>query len=121
MSQLIVITAEMHKIAEFFINVKYRRPGNVITYIPIEFEVFINGEYYKAVPLQTTETRMLTSLPCSITFQIKNGKVYNDNRGTEDIVKEIVGKLVEMNIVELSQKRFEETNSKNQAYSSLYL
>ncbi len=121
MSHLIVITAEMHKIAEFFINVKYRRPGNVITYIPIEFEVFINGEFYKAVPLQNFETRMLTSLPNAIMFQIKNGKVYNDNRGTEDIVKEIVGKLGEMNIVEIPLKRFEQTNPKNQAYLSLHL
>jgi hypothetical protein len=121
MSQLIVITAEMHKIAEFSINVKYRRPGNVVAYIPVEFEVFINGDYYKAVPLQNFETRRLTSLPNCITFQIKNGKVYNDNRGTEDVVKEIVGKLFEMNILELPEKNLTETNNKNKAYLELYM
>jgi len=97
MSHLIVITAEMYKVAEFTVNVKHRQPENVVEYIPVEFEIFRDGEYYKAIPLQDTQTRILTTLPCELVFEIKDGKIINYTQGKEEVVEDIVNKLVEMN------------------------
>ncbi len=110
MSKLIVIAAEMHKIAENTINVKYRRPGNVIGYIPVTFEIFFDREYYKAVPLQSYQTRLLTNTPNALTFQVEHGKIYNSTRGTQEVVEEIVKQLAQMNILEQesAKKQLEE-------------
>ena len=113
MSHLIVLTAEMHKIAYLNINVKYRRPGNVIGYIPVEFEIFRDGEFYKAVPLQSFQTRILTTLPNKLVFKVSDGKVYNFTAGKEEVVEDIVSKLAKMNVVEKLQKRYEEAFSNN--------
>jgi hypothetical protein len=100
MSKLIVIAAEMHKIAEITIDIKYRRPGNVIGYIPVQFEIFLDGEFYKAIPLQNYQTRLLTNLPNALLFQVKNGKICNCTRGTQEVIEELVKKLGTMNVVE---------------------
>ena len=113
MSHLIVLTAEMHKIAYLNINVKYRRPGNVIGYIPVEFEIFRDREFYKAVPLQSFQTRILTTLPNKLVFKVSDGKVYNFTAGKEEVVEDIVSKLAKMNVVEKLQKRYEEAFSNN--------
>jgi len=103
MSHLIVIAAEMHKIAYLNINVKYRQPGNLVEYIPVEFEVFRDGEIYRAIPLQSIETRILTTLPDELTFEITEDKILNHIPGKEEVVEDIVSKLVEMNVVERPQ------------------
>jgi len=106
MSNLIVITAEMHKVADFYLNVKYRCPGNVVKYTSVEFEIFRDGECFKAIPVETDENRRLTDLPKQLLFQIKNGMAYTSSRtGTEEVVEEIVNKLFEMKIVEVVAKK----------------
>lgn len=104
MSKLIIVACGMHKIAEFPINVKYRRPGNVVAYLPVEFEVFIDGEYYKAIPLQSTEIRMLANVPKELVFQIKNGNICNYKPETEEIVQAIAAQLAKMNVDEIPGK-----------------
>ena len=103
MSNFIIIAAEMHKISEFPIDVKYRQPGNVVEYLPVEFEIFQDGNYFKAIPLPGFETWTLTDLRNEYTFQIKNGKTYNCKKGTEEIIDDIVNKMVQMNVVEVLQ------------------
>ena len=106
MSNLIVITAEMHKVAEFSINVKYRRPGNVVEYVPVEFEIFRDKEYFKAIPVETEESKRLTDLPKQVLFQIKNGIAGSFTKnGKEEVVEDIVNKLVELNLVEISKQK----------------
>lgn len=108
MSKLIIITADMHKVAEFSINVKYRQPGNVVEYFPVEFEVFRDGDYYKAVPLPSVENTRLTEFRKEYPFQIKNGKACNCYTGTEEIVDDIVKKMAQMNIIETQQGKLME-------------
>jgi len=103
MSHLIVIAAEMHKIAYLNINVKYRQPGNLVEYIPVEFEVFRDGEIYRAIPLQSIQTRILRALPDELTFEITEDKILNYIPGKEEVVEDIVSQLVEMNVVERPQ------------------
>lgn len=109
MSKLIIITADMHKIAEFCINIQYRQPGNVVEHVPVEFEVFMDGENYRAVPLQNFETSVLTNLPNELIFEIKDGKICNCKKGTEEIVEDIVSKLAEMDLVKITKKSPEES------------
>ena len=99
MSNLVVIAREMHKVAEFSIDVKYRRPGNVVYYLPVKFEIFRDGEYYKAIPLQDFQTRILTNLPKALKFEIKEGKIYNYSTDKEEVVDDIVNKLLERKIL----------------------
>ena len=99
MSNLVVIACEMYKVAEFSINVKYRRPGNVVEYLPVKFEIFRDGEYYKAIPLQDFQTRILTNLPKALKFEIKEGKIYNYTTDKEEVVEDIVNKLLERNCI----------------------
>ena len=40
MSSLTITPAAMHKIANVDVDVKYRQPGNVVTYVSIIFEVY---------------------------------------------------------------------------------
>jgi hypothetical protein len=101
---LTVITPDCHKIAECEVKVKYRRPGNVVEYLPVKFEVFREGECYKAVPLQDTSIRILTNLPRQIFFHLKNGKVVQCSRGQQEIMEELVTQMVsrEMIVQDLS-------------------
>ncbi|WP_018613845.1 hypothetical protein [Segetibacter koreensis] len=109
MTNLVVITAAMHKVADLFINVKYRCPGNVIKYVPVKFEVFREGEYFKALPVETAESNRLTNLPKQLLFQIDSGKVYTfDKADKEDVVEDIANNLYKMNIVECPQKQVTE-------------
>ena len=94
MSNLVVIAREMYKVAQFSIDVKYRRPGNVVEYLPVKFEIFRDGEYYKAIPLQDFQTRILTNLPKALKFEIKEGKILNYSADKE-VVEDIVNKLRE--------------------------
>jgi hypothetical protein len=103
MSNFIIIAADMHKIAEFSIDVKYRLPGNVVEYLPVEFEIFQDRNYFKAIPLPCLETRTLTNLRNEYTFQIKNGKTYNCKNGTGEIIDDIITKMAQMNVVEIPQ------------------
>src|SRR3954452_552212 len=103
MSKLIIFTSDMHKIAEFCINIKYRQPGNVVEYLPVEFEVFIDRGYYKALPLQNSQTKLLVNLPDELIFQIKDGKICNYINGTSEVVEDIVKKLVEIDLVEMAE------------------
>src|SRR4051812_22868281 len=82
MSNFIIIAADMHKIAAFSINVKYRQPGNVVEYLPVEFEIYQDGNYFEAIPLPCSKTRTLTNLRNEYTFQLKNGKTYDWEKGT---------------------------------------
>ena len=104
MSNLIVITPEMYKVAEFPVDVKFRKPGNVVEYVRVEFEIFRDGEYYKAVPLQDSQTKILTTLPCELLFEVKEGKIYNHTEGKEEVVEDVVCKLAELNLVEPLKK-----------------
>ena len=105
MAHLIVITPEMHKIAQIPVEVKYRRPGNVIEYTSVEFEVFRDREFYKAVPLDDSKVRRITDLPNELLFQIKNGKVILSKPGKEEVIEDIVSELVAINIVETSLEK----------------
>ena len=98
MSNLVVIAREMYKVAQFSIDVKYRRPGNVVEYLPVKFEIFRDGEYYKAIPLQDFQTRILTNLPKALKFEIKEGKILNYSADKE-VVEDIVNKLLERKCV----------------------
>jgi hypothetical protein len=109
MSHIIVIAAQMHKIANIRVAVKFRRPGNVVEYLPVEFQILKDGEYYRALPLQDLQSRLLTNLPRELLFKVKKGIIYNYKAGTETVVQEIVNKLVEMNEVETPQEVCVET------------
>jgi hypothetical protein len=111
MSQMIVIASPMHKIANIPVNVKYRRPGNVIAYLPVEFEIFKEGEYFRAIPLQDLQNRILTNLPKELLFKVKDGIIYNNPAGTDAVVQDILRQLVSMNEVETPQEVFVETTS----------
>jgi hypothetical protein len=100
MSNLIVIAAGMHKIAALPLKVKCCDGGNGGEYIPVEFEIFVQGEYYKALPLHSREARQRTNLPDQLLFQIKNGTVYNDSGGTDKVVEDLVNQLIKMKIAE---------------------
>ncbi len=112
MSNLIVTTPEMHKITDFKINVKYFRPGNVVAYTPVEFEIFINEENVKAIPLPGTQNQLLINLPNELMFQIKDDKICNCKDSEKEIVEDIVSKLVEMTIV----KTLEKSDGKSRSY-----
>jgi hypothetical protein len=111
MSKLIVAGPKMHKIAEFPVKVKYRQLENVPEYIPVEFEIFVDGEYYKALPLESFEKRMLANLPNELKFQTKNGQIENCKKESQEVIEEIVRKLFEMNVVETPSKTTKGTDT----------
>ena len=83
----------MHKIANIDVDVKYRRPGNVVAYFSIIFEVYKNGNKFYAIPLANEENKRLTNLPAELSFRIQNGTIYDVAHGSEEVVESLVERL----------------------------
>lgn len=110
MSHIEIEACEMHKIGQFFINVKHHPPGNVVEYLPVEFKIFQDGEYYKAIPFRDFDKKIIMDLPSELSFQIKNWKKFNYQHSHEEIIEDIVDKLIYMNLVEAHLQRLRKEN-----------
>ncbi|MEO6914931.1 MAG: hypothetical protein ABI151_04095 [Chitinophagaceae bacterium] len=106
MSNLIIVTASMHKIANVSIEVKYRHPGNVVAYIAVEFELYeVKGKYF-AVPLVSIETRRILNLPAQFSFHVQNNVILVSGNGLKGVVKELVKKLSQLALIDDVQKEY---------------
>ncbi len=105
MSNLIVTTARMHKIANVFVDVKYRHPGNVVAYISVEFEIFSNGKRFEAMPFVSEENKRLVNIPTQFSFQFKNERICVCEPGLEEVVEEIVNELANQDIIKMPEKK----------------
>jgi hypothetical protein len=105
MSNLIVTTARMHKIANIFVDVKYRNPGNVVAHKSVEFEIFNDGESFQATPLVSEENKWLLNMPTQFAFQFINGSICVCKPSLEEIVEEIVNELAKQDIIEMPKKK----------------
>ena len=83
----------MHKIANVDVNVKYRRPGNVVAYVPVIFEVYQKGNKFDAIPFVSEETKILTNLPTEITFRMQNETIYEVSQRYKEVVESLVERL----------------------------
>jgi hypothetical protein len=113
MSNLIIISAAMHKIANVEVDVKYRYPGNVIEYISMTFEVYKNRCKFFAIPLANEENRRLANLPNEFSFRLEGEVIYISARGLEEVVEQIVDKLQSLGLI----KRCQNNNSKKKRVS----
>ena len=104
MSSLIIISAGMHKIANVDVDVKHFRPGNVISYIPIKFEIFREGINFVAVSIASEENLRLTNLPKEFSFRFKNEIMGISLPNLVEIVEEIVDKLQPLGLIKVPLK-----------------
>jgi hypothetical protein len=105
MSNLIVTNARMHKIANVFVDVKYRHPGNVVAYISVEFEIFSDGESFQIMPLVSEENKRIVNMPTQFSFQFKNGRICVCEPRLEVVVEEIVNELANQDIIKMAKKK----------------
>lgn len=59
------------QVAVVSVAVPYRKPGNVIEHLPVQFEVFYNGSKLSAVPFCNENVRRLTALPEVLRFEVE--------------------------------------------------
>jgi hypothetical protein len=104
MSNLMDYNTAREQLPSVFIDVKYQRPGNVVEYERIEFDLLNSKTLFKAIPLLSMHARLLTGLPGELMFEVKDGKVNNYTRGKEDVVKNLVNELVKLDIIEMPNK-----------------
>jgi len=105
MSNLIVTTARMHKIANVFVDVKYRNPGNVVAYISVEFEIFAIGKNFEAMPLVSEENRRLLNIPTQFSIQPRNERICVSEPRLKEVAEEIVNELVNQDIIKMLKKK----------------
>jgi hypothetical protein len=105
MSKLVVITSEMHKVAELPICVQCEKPENRSEKVSVEFEVFHEGESFKVVPLTTKEMKKMANLPDEFSFQYKDGRICAFEPCHAELVDHIADRLCESRIIEREQDR----------------
>ena len=88
------IISNFHKIAIVNIPVPFRKPGNVVEHLSIDFEVYENGHNFKAVPLCNEASKLLTALPEYFYFRIVNGRTIVLERKYKEIAENIVAGLL---------------------------
>jgi hypothetical protein len=63
-----------NKIASINIFIPYKGPGNIIRQNLVSFDVFLDSDHYKAVPLLNENERRIANLPHELLFAFENGK-----------------------------------------------
>lgn len=81
------------------VNVPYRLPGNIVAYMPVEFEVLKDGDYCKAKPVCSDAKKRLINLPSALEFQVFSGKVVMARKVHEDVAYAIVRELNRLKIL----------------------
>lgn len=100
----------MHQIAPVAVDVKYRLPGNRISYVSITFEIYKDGIDFFVVPVTCEKNMRLTNLPTEFAFRFDN-KVFGISlNGLEEIVDEIVGKLQVLGLIKIPREYSKNTN-----------
>ncbi len=102
MPHFIIIPPATHKLATINIDVEYARPGNNISHVPVNFEIFKRGNRFIALPIQTRKMRLLTNLSGPIEFDVQEEKI-GCKPVYREIVEEIVLKLAAANVIERQQ------------------
>ncbi|MDQ3844426.1 MAG: hypothetical protein M3342_10490 [Bacteroidota bacterium] len=90
------------KIASVTINVPFRSAGNIIKNRTMEFEVWKENAYYKAIPLCSYQDRVLANLPPELVFEYRDGNA-SSTRGIKDgniqVIRDIALQLKATNVV----------------------
>lgn len=86
--------SDYHKAAVIKVPVPFRMPGNVIEQVNIDFEVLVNGNLYRAIPLCSKEDKTKTMLPDYIEFERKGGRTIASNKKYQFIADDIAGGLM---------------------------
>jgi hypothetical protein len=111
MSRLIIISAEMHKIANVIVDVKYRHPGNVVAYVSVAFEIYRDGIDFFAVPVSSEENMRLLNLPKKFSFRFKNEILGISLPGLEEVVEDIVGQLNPVGLIKVPDRYIKNMSS----------
>ena len=103
MSDLIIITCPMHKVAAVVVNV------------PVEFEVFEERKCFKAIPYITPEVKRLIQLPKVLSFTIKDSRIYSLHK--KEVIEEIVNELIKLKVMDIQKKKVYKRQSLNHSCS----
>lgn len=83
------------RLASTTVKAPYHRPGGVVEYISVPFDVYQKEHRFKAVPACCKTDRRLTHLPPVLSFQIKNNRLYIFRDEHKDLVKDLVKELIQ--------------------------
>ena len=90
----------LNEIASITILVPYIKGKELINQI-IPFKVYREQQYFKAIPLITSEEQKITGLPAEILFQLNNYTVI-PNEGTKEENLESINNIVrELTMLEI--------------------
>jgi hypothetical protein len=81
--------------------IPYKSAGNIIRQKEVSFDIYKEGDAYKAVPLLNMDERRLANLPHELVFTHSGGKAISE-RGIKDgnfhIIEEIAKQLQSQNL-----------------------
>ena len=83
-----------HKTAVIKVPVPFRMPGNVIEQLFIDFEVLVNGSFYRAIPLCNKQDKIKTMLPDHIDFERRGGRIIAVKNQYKLIADDIISGLI---------------------------
>lgn len=75
------------------IPVPYRKPGNVVEHLTIQFEVSYQENNFRAVPFCNTNNKRLTALPDVLLFRVEKGNVVCKRSDLVTVAQKIMSEL----------------------------
>ncbi len=72
-----------NKITSVTLKVSYKGAGNVVRQQDVSFDIYQEGETYKAVPTLSEAERRIANLPPELRFQYQEGKT-SSSRGAQE-------------------------------------
>jgi hypothetical protein len=99
-----VILPSYNKLENVAVAVSFRKPGNVVSYFNLDFEIFQKGNSYKAVPVFDQVNKRLVTLPDVLLFSINDGVLISELKH-KDLIVDIAKELTKRKIIENTKCR----------------
>jgi hypothetical protein len=82
------------------VEVPYRKPGNVIEHLPIEFEIFQMNNHLTAVPRCSEEIMRLINIGKTIRFKIVKGDIVVEKPRLKQVAEDIFNVMVSKRLLQ---------------------
>jgi hypothetical protein len=93
------ILPSYYKLENVAVAVSFRKPGNVVSHFNVDFEIFNEGDSYKAVPVFDQVTKRLVNLPDVLLFSINDGVLISESKH-KDLIVDIAKEMTKRKIIE---------------------
>lgn len=91
------VTNPLANVTKITLPVAYRKPGNVLEYTEVEFEIHQTSNYFRVVPLCDEGKMRLIGLPSGFSFEVMKGMVVMQKPDMTTVALDLIKKLSDTN------------------------